>query len=107
MSPFSAEREVDERERLAEQQQRDIDLRSVLSTPAGRRFYWRLTDGQCEVMSGSFRGEDTHETAYYEGRRSVGRELIADAQRVASGGYLLMLQEAMSARRRTDEAAEE
>lgn len=82
--------------------QADEDLRSVLSTPSGRRFMWSLIDGRAGVHGASFAGEQTHEAAYAEGKRAVGVLLLQDCRRVASSEYLHMLAEAVSRQQDAD-----
>jgi hypothetical protein len=91
----------DERDKQLEEArlQTQGDAQAVLSTPAGRRFVWRLIDSVARVHGASFCGESTHATAYQEGRRAVGIELLAELQRVAPAAYLLMVEEAMAALR--------
>lgn len=80
------------------QQQRDNDVRAVLSTVEGRRLWWWLMDDVCGLHSGGF-GGDTADLTYREGGRWVGLELMRHAQRVAPDNYVLALQERVSAAR--------
>jgi hypothetical protein len=76
------------------QHQREEDMKAVLSTPEGRRFFWHLLDDVTRLHAASFTG-DALTTAYAEGRRSVGIELMTEAQRVALPGYRAMVAEAL------------
>lgn len=60
----------------------DEDLRWVLSSPAGRRFYLRLIDEVCRLDSLSF-NESQRVTDHREGERAVGAWLRVEAQRVS------------------------
>lgn len=79
-----------DRERLAVYQ-RDEDLKTLMSTPAGRRFLYRLAYGICGVENGIWSA--SAEIHYMEGRRSVGIEVKNEAQRLAPREYVLMIQE--------------
>ena len=73
------------------------DVRWVLSTTQGRRFFWRyLSD--CGVFTTSFTGNST--TFYNEGMRNVGLKLMADVQEAQPEAYLQMVKEHQA----TDEA---
>lgn len=74
------------------------DVRLVMSSPAGRRFLWRLIDSVAHVFSGSFSG-DALSTAFAEGRRAVGIDVMREAQRASPEHYLSMLEEAQLASR--------
>ncbi len=73
----------------ARQRQRDADLETMLSTPAGRRLAYRIVWDLCDIASpvaslaikdGSCAGLHAF---YADGRRSVGIELLSAFQRVA------------------------
>ncbi|MDP1824913.1 MAG: hypothetical protein Q8L48_16775 [Archangium sp.] len=68
------------------------DLRTVLSSRPGRRFYWR-TMQDSGVFASTFTG-DALTSAFKEGRRAQGLDLMQEAQKVAPMKYLLMLEEA-------------
>ncbi len=82
-------------ERLA-RELRDAQLRTVLSTPAGKAFVWRLLTNVTGVFGPSF-SSDPALTAFNEGKRSVGLALMKEAQRVAPGSYLEMTEERINA----------
>lgn len=66
----------DKQQKKAERKRRRelADIREVLTTPSGRRFYWRvMTD--CGVFQRSFTGE-VNTTMFNEGRRSIGNWLF-------------------------------
>lgn len=85
-----AAREQRQREKDAREQAR-LDLLSVMSTPAGRRFVWGLVDDE----SGTFTG-DALTSAFNEGARSVRLALKQRAQAVATREYLEMVREALA-----------
>lgn len=74
----------------------DADLRLVLSTPAGRRFFWRVLT-QAGLQSTSFVMGDQSATAFNEGRRSVALALLLEAQQVAPELYTAGLREQLDA----------
>lgn len=86
-------REVSLQQQQDAERQRQEDIKSVLATPAGRRFIWALLDERSGVFGPSFAGEAPHTTAYREGVRSVGIELVKELQRVSPGQYVLMVAE--------------
>jgi len=51
------------------------DIKSVMETPAGRRFIWRVMD-RAGVFRGCFTGNST--TFYNEGRRDMGLFVLND-----------------------------
>lgn len=66
------------------------DLRSVLQSPAGRRFVWRyLTIGG--VFQSSFTGDNA--TFFNEGRRDIGLKLMADVMEADPDAYVRMAKE--------------
>lgn len=67
------------------------DLTTIMATPSGRRFMWNLVEA-CGVLDASFAG-DERMTAYNEGRRSVGIELVQRLQAVTPDAYLKMVVE--------------
>jgi hypothetical protein len=73
------------------EQQRDDDVRAVLSTIEGRRFLWRLLEAG--GLWGPSYAETATATAYNEGRRSVAINLMLELQRVAPERYLQALRE--------------
>lgn len=73
-------------------EQRDADLKAVMSTPAGRRFVHRVLDN-AKLERRSYEGELTHATAYNEGVREMGLKLNVELKRVCLELWLLMHQE--------------
>lgn len=66
------------------------DTRWVLSTPQGRRFYWRFLIA-CEVYKSTFTGDRWGD--FKEGKRSIGLKLLADLEAARPAAYLEMLSE--------------
>lgn len=64
-------------ERLRAERDAD-DLRAVLGTAEGRRVLQRLIFDWGGLHRASFRGEDTHATAFCEGQRSFATRLMAE-----------------------------
>jgi len=75
-----AERKTKELQELADQ-----DLREILKTPGGRRFVRRLLVETCGILKSTYtqnitgRGSDP---TYLEGRRDIGRQLLAEIRRI-------------------------
>lgn len=67
------------------------DLRSVFSTAAGHRVLWYLL-GICNFGDLSFR-EDPYQTAFNEGARGVGIQLLGMLETVDEDIYLKVLRE--------------
>lgn len=99
----AAQGQMREREKL-QRKQWEADLRAVLALPAGRRLLWALIEHRAGAHSGTFCGENTHASAYAEGRRSIGREVMVEAQERVPDLYVRMVDEAM-AKHREDSAA--
>ncbi len=66
------------------------DVRHVLSTPNGRRFFWRYLS-ECGVFKTSFDGSSR--TYFNEGERNVGLKLMADVNDADPEAYVTMLLE--------------
>lgn len=75
-----------------ESEQRDADLKTVMETPAGRRFVHRLL-ANAKLEEGSYAGELTHASAFNEGVREMAVKLNRELKRVCPELRLLMLQE--------------
>lgn len=66
------------------------DIRAVLSTHHGRRFFWRYL-AECGVFRTSFTGNST--TFFNEGKRDIGLRLMADLMEAAPEQYMVMQKE--------------
>lgn len=84
---------IDEQKRSADfaAAEARLDLRQVLSTPRGRRFVWRMLS-MARIYEQSFTG-DALTTAFNEGRRAVGNQLLAELNETAPDAFITMLQE--------------
>lgn len=93
MTPAERQKKVKERERT-EREQRDSDLRAVLSTPAGRRFVWDVINVHSGRDMQSFQplvsGDTALLMAFSDGRRSVGLDLHQLVKEVAPRSWLEM-----------------
>jgi hypothetical protein len=67
------------------------DIREVLNTRRGRRFFWRYLE-ICGVYKTS--NADQHQIFFNEGMRNIGLQLLADLNEAAPEVYLIMLREA-------------
>lgn len=76
-------------------------LQKQLSSEAGREFVSVLLEQFCGLTAGSFVEHDAAGTAYNEGKRAVGLNLLADIQSAAPVGYVEMMKERL---KRFDEA---
>ena len=70
----------------------DDDLKAVMCIPSGRRFVWSLLDN-AQVFQTAFAGEQTHYTAFNEGKKYQGTLLFAQLQEVCPDLYLRMISE--------------
>ena len=68
------------------------DLLFILSTVQGRRLIWRYLS-RCGIFKTSF-VEDSNRTAYNEGERMIGLNLLADVMEADPDSYLKMMKEA-------------
>lgn len=79
------------------------DLLWVLGDKRGRRFLWRLLE-RAELYRLSYSSSGT-ETAFREGRRAAGLQLLADLTAADPNAYVKMQQEHIEhGRRRADRA---
>jgi hypothetical protein len=64
--------------RLDKRRERELsDIRRVIQTPEGRRFYWRMME-KGGVFRDAFCGEDIYTTNYNLGRQSLSRDFLND-----------------------------
>lgn len=83
-------REAVEQDRLAA-----VDY--VMSHHNGRQFVWDLLS-DCGVFHTTFAGEQTHHTAFAEGKRQVGLALLTQIEESHPNGYAIMRAEAADRR---------
>jgi hypothetical protein len=86
-------RKAGQKERLAKQGELN-DLRTVLETRPGRRFVWRQLQ-RAGVFRTSYEQGVPDRTAFNEGRRSNGLQLLADIHELDSSFYVLMQKESI------------
>lgn len=67
------------------------DVRWLMSTHQGRRFVYKVL-ADCGIYQRSFTGSEAT-TAFAEGRRAVGLQLLDEITRLAFNDYLKMLGE--------------
>lgn len=72
---------------------RDLgDIRKVLSTPEGRRFFWRILS-KCGIFHASWSG-DTNQTLVNEGRREIGLIFLDDLMEASPQSFVQLQREA-------------
>ena len=69
------------------------DLLEVLATDSGRRFIWRYL-GVCGVLECSFVAGQPDVTAFNEGKKDIGLQMMAEVVSADPDAYLKMQQEA-------------
>lgn len=62
------------------------NLRTLLSTPGGREFYWRLLS-QCNLFRPSYVPGDTHAMALNEGKRAIGLWAMVELSQSLPSAY--------------------
>lgn len=80
-----AQESMDRQFKAQDRRQEADDLRAILATPQGRRWFLRLI-GQAGVYGHTERGDDF---TYRAGRRDIGIEILHDANDVAADMVLL------------------
>ena len=70
------------------------DLKTVMSTAAGRRFVWRILR-DAGIFRPSFVGGDALATAFNEGSRNHGLIMLGEIMSELPASYLLMQKEAV------------
>jgi hypothetical protein len=71
-----------------EQAEHDTMLKGIMESTPGRRWIWRLLT-KCNVFSTSFH-ENSRVTAFLEGKRDIGLNIIADIMRICPDEYVRM-----------------
>lgn len=80
-------------------------LRDVASTYEGRETLWRII-GHCNVFGNSFRGEDSHLSAFEEGKRAVGLFIIQELFTSNKNSFTLLQSEAIKRAERIEREIE-
>jgi hypothetical protein len=106
MSNAADETKVEDQRQSADFQAREarLDLMQVLSTPRGRRFVWRVL-AIARTYEQSFTG-DPLTTAFNEGRRAVGNQILAELNETAPDAFVLMLREQQRAAREVEQTSD-
>ncbi|MDT8419353.1 MAG: hypothetical protein RQ754_02890 [Desulfuromonadales bacterium] len=97
-----------DREKGRLRREREIeDLKAVMATKEGRRFIWRLL-GQAGIFRPSFVAGSPDTTAFNDGARNQGLNLMAEVMSEAPKQFLTMQQEAMDdeQKRRDEDSAD-
>ena len=69
------------------------DIRALIESPVGRRFFWRYL-GICGINQESFVPGAPDSTAFNEGKRNIGNRLLSDIMEAKAEAYIQMMQEA-------------
>lgn len=80
------------------------DLRQILATDYGRRFIWRYLE-ECHVFGSVFNNSGSI-TYFNEGRRDVGRVLLADVTEANDEALIQMMRESKDRDRKADPEGE-
>jgi hypothetical protein len=72
--------------------QQEADVKEILKTEGGRRFFYKYLC-RCGVFESNF-DRDSHVTAFYEGERKIGLDLFADMNRADPEAFIKMHREA-------------
>lgn len=68
------------------------DIRFILKSPEGRRFFWRIMDKGL-AFADPFANNDTNLTNYLLGKQSVGRYFFNELINIKPDSYIQMIQE--------------
>lgn len=79
------------RKELSLRDQELVDVRELLQSHAGRRFFWRYLT-IAGIYETTFR-IDPHAMSFYEGQRSVGLRLLADITEADAQSFVTMMTE--------------
>lgn len=72
--------------------QQEDDVKDILKTEGGRRFFYKYLC-RCGVFESNF-DRDSHLTAFYEGTRKIGLDLFADMNKADPEAFTKMHREA-------------
>jgi len=71
-------RKISLEEKKKQRRARDLsDIRTLVATPEGRRFYWRLLE-EGRIFLGAFAGDSVNYTNYQLGRQSIAQDFLKD-----------------------------
>lgn len=95
--PFDASdpKQVNEaRKKSGRKKRKRLDMiAGLMDIPEGREWVYEKL-AECHVYATTFVPGDTYMSAYQEGRRSVGLELLADVMSAAEDQFIIMCKEA-------------
>lgn len=101
---LEAERKKIAAEQKRERQKEIDDVRKILKTPEGRRLFWRLLS-KCGIFRNSF-NPNSNLTAFNEGQRNVGLNLLNDVNEADITAFAKMQNEYLSVLSSKKEAKE-
>lgn len=78
--------------RKIDRQQELEDLRAIMATRGGRRWVYRVL-AKAGIHRSTFRGEQTHDSAWLEGHRDFGIFVEDEVNEACPNHYLTMLKE--------------
>lgn len=99
----------EEQARIDEQARRrnermQSDIRHVVKTPEGRRFYWLVLE-RCLIFHTTFVDGDAHGTSKNEGRRQIGLGLLEDLMQAKPDAFTQMQRESASEKKQEKDRA--
>lgn len=94
-------RKLTEAQRRARQKEID-DVKKLLKTPEGRRYFWRQL-GKCGIFRSSFT-LNSNQTAFNEGIREIGLDLLIEINEADGSAFAKMQNEYVSALKSKKEA---
>ncbi len=94
-------KKLSEAQRRVHQKEID-DVKKLLKTPEGRRYFWRML-GKCGIFRSSFT-PNSNQTAFNEGTRNIGLDLLFDINEADASAFAKMQNEYVSALKSKKEA---
>ena len=82
-------------EQRRERQKEIEDVKSILKTPSGRRYFWRLLS-KCGIFRNSF-SLNSNQTAFSEGKRDIGLDMLNEINEADITAFAKMQNEYLSA----------
>lgn len=70
----------------------DNGIRYILQDEDGKRFLWWIFE-ITDILGSSFRGEETHLTAFALGQENVGKQILARLETTAPDAWLKLREE--------------
>lgn len=91
-------------EQKREHQKNIDDVRKILKTPEGRRYFWRKMS-ECGIFHSSF-NPNSNQTAFNEGERNIGLGMLDEINEADVAAFAQMQNEYLSALNSKKEAKE-